>query len=142
MKTLKIGIASYDRMKARTMTIARGEYRPATGEPSVWFTSIESFAKIVSQPNRELLSVIAREKPGSLTELAEFAGRNKSNLSRTLKTMARYGLVELKVGRRGRLIPRVPYDRVTLDVLLTSTQGPSPRRSAPAPSRGTPAPHP
>ena len=142
MKTLKIGIASYDRMKARTMAIARGEYKPARGEPSVWFTSIESFAKILSQRNRELLSVIAREKPGSLTELAEFAGRNKSNLSRTLKTMARYGLVELKAGRRGRLIPRVPYDRVTLDVLLTSTQGPSPRRSAPVPSRGTPAPRP
>ena len=142
MKTLKIGIASYDRMKARTMAIARGEYKPATGEPSVWFTSIDSFAKIVSQRNRELLSVIAREKPGSLTELAEFAGRNKSNLSRTLKTMARYGLVELMKGRRGRLIPRVPYDRVTLDVSLTSTDGPAPLRRVPAPSRGTPAPRP
>ena len=125
MKTLKIGIASYDRMKARTMAIARGEYKPARGEPSVWFTSIESLAKILSQRNRELLNVIAQEKPASLTELAEYAGRNKSNLSRTLKTMARYGLVELKEGTRGRLIPRVPYDRVTLDVSLTP-----PRRAA------------
>ena len=33
--------------------------------------------------------------------------------------MVRYGLVELKEGTRGRLIPRVPYDRVTLDVSLT-----------------------
>ena len=127
MKTLKIGIASYGRMKARTMAIAQGEYKPATGEPSVWFTSIESFAKILSQRNRELLSVIAREKPGSLAELAEYAGRNKSNLSRTLKTMARYGLVELKEGRRGRLIPRVSYDRVTLDVSLLPSRGGSPR---------------
>lgn len=131
MKTLKIGIASYDRMKARTMAVARGENKPVGGEPSVWFTSIESFAKVLSQRNRELLSVIAREKPGSLTELSEFAGRNKSNLSRTLKTMARYGLVELKEGRRGRLIPRVPYDRVTVDVVLTDVVlTPSPRRVA------------
>ena len=121
MKTLKIGIAGYDRMKARTMAIARGEHKPARGEPTVWFTSVESFAKVLSQRNRELLALIAREKPGSLTELATLAGRNKSNLSRTLKTMSRYGLVELEAGQRGTLIPRVRYDRVSLDVSLTST---------------------
>ena len=42
-----------------------------------WFTSIESFAKVLSARNRELLALIAREKPDSLTELAEPAGRNK-----------------------------------------------------------------
>ena len=120
MKTLKIGIADYDQMKARTMAIVRGERKPIKGEPMVWFTSIESFAKVLSGRNRELLALIAREKPGSLTELAELAGRNKSNLSRTLKTMSRYGLVELKEGQRGTLVPRVPYDRVSLDVSLTS----------------------
>ena len=120
MKTLKIGIEGYDRMKARTMAIARGERKPARGEPMVWFTSIESFAKVLSGRNRELLALIAREKPDSLTELAELAGRNKSNLSRTLKTMSRYGLVELTEGHRGTLVPRVPYDRVCLDVSLTS----------------------
>ena len=119
MKTLKIGIAGYDRMKARTMAIGRGEHKPAKGEPMVWFTSIESFAKVLSARNRELLALIAREKPESLTELAELTGRNKSNLSRTLKTMSRYGLVELNQGRRGTLVPRVPYDRVSLDVSLT-----------------------
>ena len=120
MKTLRIGIADYGRMKARTMAIARGEHKPARDEPKVWFTSIESFAKVLSGRNRELLALIAREKPDSLTELAELAGRNKSNLSRTLKTMSRYGLVELTEGERGTVIPRVPYDRVSLDVSLRS----------------------
>ena len=120
MKTLKIGIAGYDRMKARTMAIARGEHKPARGEPTVWFTSIESFAKILSERNRELLETIAREKPDSLSELAELAGRSKSNLSRTLRTMSRYGLVELTEGERGTLVPKVPYDQVRLDVSLTS----------------------
>ena len=119
MTTLKIGIASYDRMKARTLAIARGEYKPSGDEPSVWFTSVESFAKVLSQRNRELLALIAREEPASLTELAALAGRNKSNLSRTLKTMSRYGLVDLKEGERGRLIPRVRYDRVSLDLSIT-----------------------
>ena len=116
--TLKIGIDSYGRMKARTLAIARGEYKPSGDEPSVWFTSVESFARVLSQRNRELLALIAREKPASLTELAALAGRNKSNLSRTLKTMSRYGLVELKEGERGRLIPQVRYDRVRLDLSL------------------------
>lgn len=118
MTTLNVGIASYDRMKARTMAIARGEHEPVKGEPAVWFTSVESFAKVLSQHNRELLALIAREKPESLTELAALAGRNKSNLSRTLKTMSRYGLVELKEGERGRLIPQVRYDQVRLDLSL------------------------
>ena len=121
MKTLKIGIAGYDRIKARTMGIARGGYKPAKGEPKVWFTSVESFAKVLSQRNQELLMLIAREQPGSLTKLAELSGRHKSNLSRTLKTISRYGLVELKEGQRGTLIARVPYDRVSLDGLLTAT---------------------
>ena len=63
--------------------------------------------------------MIGREKPGSVTELAELSGRSKSNLSRTLKTMSRYGLVELKKGERGALVSRTPYDRVRLDVSLT-----------------------
>ena len=122
MKTLKIGIAGYNRMNARTLAITRGEHKPGEGEPIVWFTSVQSFAKVLSERNRELLAMIAREKPDSLTKLATLAGRNKSNLSRTLKTMSRYGLVELEEGQRGTLIPRVPYDQVQLDVSLTSTQ--------------------
>ena len=122
MKTLEIGIAGYDEMKARTLAIARGEHTPAKGEPKVWFTSIESFAKLLSEHNRHLLELIAREKPGSLTELAEMAGRSKSNPSRTLKTVSKYGLVELRHGERGRLVARVPCDHVRLDVSLTSTR--------------------
>ncbi len=124
MKTLKIGIMPYDRMKARTLAIARGKQKPAPGEPMVWFTSVESFAKVLSERNRELLALVAREKPHSLTELAELSGRNKSNLSRTLKTMSLYGLVELERGQRGALTPRVPFDEVRLDVPLTSLASP------------------
>ncbi len=124
MKTLQTGIAGYDRMKARTLAITRGEDRPAEGQPTVSCTSIESFARVLSQRNRELLALIAEENPDSLTELAALAGRSKSNLSRTLKTMSRYGLGELEQGRRGPLVPRVPYNQVRLDVSLTSPSRP------------------
>ena len=119
MKTLTIGIAGYDQIKARTLAIARGEHTPARGEPKVWFTSLDSFAKLLSDHNCRLLKLIARAHPRSLTELAEMAGRSPSNLSRTLKTMSQYGLVELRRGERGTLVPSVPYDHVRLDVSLT-----------------------
>jgi len=68
MTTLKVGIASYDEMKARTMAVARGERCVKADEPKVWFTSTESFAKVLSAGNRELLRVIAEKGPGSLDE--------------------------------------------------------------------------
>jgi predicted transcriptional regulator len=48
MRTQLVGIASYEEMKARTLAIARGKYKPAAGEPKVWVTSAESFAKVLS----------------------------------------------------------------------------------------------
>ena len=91
MKTLSVGIASYEEMKARTLAIARGRHKPGPNEPKVWFTSAESFAKVLSERNRALLNLIAGSSPKSLTELADRTGRQKSNLSRTLKTLARCG---------------------------------------------------
>ncbi len=119
MTSLKVGIASYEEMKARTMAIARGERRAAPGEPKVWFTSTESFAKVLSAGNRALLRVIAEKAPRSLDELARMTGKAKSNLSRTLRTMEGYGLVRLERGPRGRITPKVTHDRVELNLPLT-----------------------
>lgn len=119
MTTLKVGIASYEEMKARTIAVARGERRVAPNEPKVWFTSTESFAKVLSAGNRELLRIIAEKAPGSLDELARITGKAKSNLSRTLRTMEGYGLVRLERGERGRITPKVMHDRVELDLPLT-----------------------
>lgn len=98
MRTLKVGIASYEEMKARTMAVARGKRRIAPGEPKVWFTSTESFAKVLSVGNRDLLRVIAERAPKSLDELARITGKAKSNLSRTQRTMESYGLIHLERG--------------------------------------------
>lgn len=88
-------------------------------EPRVWFTSTESFAKVLSAGNRELLRIISEAAPDSIEELAQLTGRAKSNLSRTLKTMAGYGLIRLEPGERGRIAPKVTYDRVELDLPIT-----------------------
>jgi len=129
MTTLKVGIASYAEMKARTMAVAQGKQRVAVGEPKVWFTSTESFAKVLSAGNRELLRAIADGAPGSLDELAQLTGKAKSNLSRTLKKMEGYGLVRLDRGERGRIVPKVMYDRVELDLPITVPTASNTQRS-------------
>jgi predicted transcriptional regulator len=122
MTTLKVGIASYDEMKARTMAVARGERRVGRNEPRVWFTSTESFAKVLSAGNRKLIRVIAEKSPSSLDELARITGRAKSNLSRTLRTMEGYGLIRLERDERGRITPKVTHDRVELELPLTAAR--------------------
>ncbi len=119
MTTLRVGIASYQQMKQRTIAIARGELKPGPRDPKVWFTSTESMARVLSASNRQLLETIRRNSPQSLAELAEQTGRRKSNLSRTLKTMEHYGLV--RVARRNRrLIPSVNYRRVAVVMELSA----------------------
>lgn len=116
---LLVGIASHAQIKARTLAIARGEMQQRPGDPKVWFNSIESFAKVLSDHNRELLAIISRCHPQSLVELEALSGRAKPNLSRTLHTMARYGLVDLKRGVRRAIVATAKYDQVELCVDLT-----------------------
>ena len=124
MTTLKVGIAGYDEMKARTMRIARGEEKPARGDPQVWFTSLESLAQVLSAGNRELLRVIADKAPASLEELSQITGRAISNLSRTMKTMESYGLVRLEKGQGRKITPKVVHDRVELALPLIDRTAP------------------
>lgn len=61
MGDLKIGIADYEQMKARTMRIARGEERPNIDDPKLWFTSAEACAHMMAKTGgHEMLSLISK----------------------------------------------------------------------------------
>ena len=94
-KTVRVGIATHSELRRRALDIAGGRRRRHPEEPRIWFTSIQSLAKVLSEPNRRLLRLIDEKRPSSLKELEALTGRRVSNLSRTLKTMSRYGLVRL-----------------------------------------------
>lgn len=98
-KVMKVGIMPYRDMKARTLAIAKGKHRPSPGEPKVWFTSIKSLASVLSEDNQALLQIIRERNPESITELERITGRAASNLTRTLHTLERYGLVALKTAK-------------------------------------------
>ena len=94
-KILKIGIISREDYKNRTIAIAQGKYKLKKDEPKVWFESVQSMAQVLSSENQKLLKIIKEQKPKSLKELEMVSGRKRSNLSRTLNTMSRYGIVNL-----------------------------------------------
>lgn len=105
-KILYVGIMNKADYIKRTISIAKGEYKPKADEPKVWFESIKSLAQILSNENQDLLKIIDEKHPRSLTELEVLSGRKKSNLSRTLKTLERYGIVQLHK-EKNNLIPTV-----------------------------------
>ena len=96
MKTVTIGIMPQEKIRERVLAIALGEYKPEPSEPKIWFTSMRSLAEVLSDDNRALLKIIQEANPESISSLAAITGRKPSNLSRTLKTMSNYGLVEMR----------------------------------------------
>lgn len=96
MKTMKVGIMPREYFQKRLIEIASGRYVPQKNEPKIWFSSIKSLGEVLSENNLRLLRIIDKEKPSSIKELANITHRQPGNLSRTLKTMERYGIIEFK----------------------------------------------
>lgn len=105
-KVMKVGVISREDYIKRTIAIAKGQYKPRKGEPKVWFESLKSVSQVLGSENQALLKVIIEHNPQSLAELEVLSHRKKSNLSRTLKTLEKYGIVELPM-KKGRLVPKV-----------------------------------
>jgi len=121
MKQVNVGIMPLKDFQAYTKAIVTGKHKRKRGEPKIWFSSMASLAQVLSDQNRELLSLIAEQKPESITELARLSDRSQSNLTRTLKKMEGYGLVTMKTGKYGSKQPYVPYSDIVLDMSIVST---------------------
>lgn len=99
-KKLQVGIMSREKFQERTLAIASGRYKPKKSEPKIWFSSMRSLCEVLSENNMRLLKIIDEHKPESIKDLAAIVDRAPSNLSRTLNTMERYGIIEFK--KRGK----------------------------------------
>ncbi len=105
-KVVKVGIMSREDYRKRTIAMAKGTYSPRKDEPKIWFESLQSMSQVLGSENQTLLKIILEKKPRSLGELEQLSGRKKANLSRTLKTLERYGIVVLNKDKN-RLVPKV-----------------------------------
>lgn len=118
VKTLKIGIAALEDIKKRTMDIAKGTYKPKSSDPKIWFTSLKALSNILTPDNKALLRAIIDTHPQSISELAKYTGRNQSNVTRTLKTMEKYGFVKLSKAKSSRGKDRIVPQATSREMLV------------------------
>ena len=93
-KVLRVAIAPRDAIKRYTRDVVAGRRRRVSDDPDVWFTSIESFAKVLSEKNRALLALIAERRPESIDALATESGAQKATCREPCvrwSAMASYG---------------------------------------------------
>lgn len=90
-------------LREEMRSVARGEREPAPLPASAMLSTLSS------PGNLDLLRIISRERPASVSELAERTGRAQSNVSRSLQVLARYGLIRLE--REGKEVRPVPLAR-------------------------------
>lgn len=99
---LKIGIASSEQQRRRTLDIAAGRRQVKRGAPKVWFPFPKTAAEVLDR-NRDLIRIICEEHPQSVNELARLSGRAESNVSRSLRRLEAYGIVRMvKAGKQRR----------------------------------------
>jgi predicted transcriptional regulator len=73
----------------------------------------------LSREALELLAVLLRKHPASVSELVELTGRAQPNISRSLQLLARYRLIQLV--REGREVRAEPIARAVRVDLATGT---------------------
>jgi len=116
MKTVRIGVASDQEIRRRVLDIASGRIKADAQDPKIWVRSVDEFRKLLSEKNINMLAAIRLHQPASVSELARQMQEDQGNLTKRLKMLASFGLVELKEGERSRgrtaLIPIVTFDRI------------------------------
>ncbi len=113
-KVLKVGIATVQQQRARSLAIAAGTRTRSDDEPHVWFPSVTAMARVLSDENMALLKTIREQQPDSMDTLARVVGKQAPNVSRSLHTMAEFGLVKLiKNGRT--VMPQTTFEHLSVD---------------------------
>ena len=113
-KLLKVGIATVQEQRARSLAIAAGTRQRREDEPQVWFPSVAAMARVLSDENMALLKAVREQRPDSMDALAQVVGKQAPNVSRSLHTMAAYGLVEFV--KTGRVVtPQATFEHLSVE---------------------------
>lgn len=115
-------------MARTSLTELREEMRRvARGEQQASPLPAAPLLAALSHDALDLLGVVLRERPSSVTALAALTGRAQPNLSRSLQILAKHRLVRLvRQGREVRPEPIAGAVRVDLATATYQTTPPSP----------------
>jgi predicted transcriptional regulator len=106
IESLEAGVKDF---KAAWKAGAAGQ--PVTPRQGTYFTSLEAARKVLTPKRLELLRAIRRNRPASVSQLAQLVGRDFKNVYGDVQALAQCGLVSLTTRRTGRrtTVPRVPF---------------------------------
>ena len=113
-KLLRVGIATVQEQRARSLAIAAGTRQCSAEELQVWFPSMAAMARVLSGENMAFLKAVREQRPDSMNALAQAVGKQVPNVSRSLHTMAAYELVEFV--KNGRVVaPQVTFEHLSAE---------------------------
>ncbi len=105
------GESRSERRKMLARTLAQG------GVTGVHVISYESAQEVLTEKRRELVETLADEEVESLQGLADFVGRDKSQVSRDLGLLAEHGIIGFeKDGNKKR--PYLQHDHIVVEPIL------------------------
>ena len=115
IKSLKEGLQDFVKTCS---AIEKGE--AVKKEVGVYFENAEAFGKALTPKRLELLRLIKRHKPKTLTALSRLAKRDIKNVAQDVETLKNLGLVSVKKEKEGRkeVSPTVDYDAIELTIAV------------------------
>ena len=118
LKKVKIVIQSLDAIKNEWKDALKGKIRGVEKKGVITFLSVETVAKIFSQPRLEILAVILKDHPKSIYALAKLVDRDFKNVHSDVKLLAEVGLLELETSgkKRSAVMPVAKYSGLELDL--------------------------
>lgn len=118
LKKVKIVIQSLEDLKTEWKDALKGKLHGVEKKGSITFLSVETVAKVLSQPRLEILATILRDHPKSIYALAKLVDRDFKNVHADVKLLAEVGLLELKTSgkKRSAVMPVAKYSGLELDL--------------------------
>jgi predicted transcriptional regulator len=118
LKKVKIVIQSLADLKEEWKDALKGKVRGIEKKGSITFLSVETVAKVFSQPRLEILATILKDHPKSIYALAKLVDRDFKNVHADVKLLAEVGLLELKTSgkKRSAVMPVAKYSGLELDL--------------------------
>lgn len=119
-KKLKIGIRSTDdvlKEAAETMkSVAAGKKVRPKGH-RLFFTSPEALRQFLTPKRLELIRLIRKRRPASISDLASMAHRDFKRVYEDIQSLAQAGLIDLASDKGRKKTPRVA-DELHLEIVV------------------------
>ena len=120
VKRVKIGIRSTDevlREAAETMKSVAGSKKIRPKGHRLFFTSPEALRRFLTPKRLELIRLVRKRRPSSISELAVFARRDFKRVYEDIMSLSEAGLVELAKDNGRKKAPRVA-DELRLEIVV------------------------